>query len=117
MNKLYYKTDEGRYDVLVLEIVVNCTCCDDPPMCHCICTVSLFLTVSLRRAGQYFLSSSIFDLVPCLQSVGMSSPRNLHSQRFRTNVVTFSPQAVAKPPYIVFCFIGKFQQVLRALPS
>ena len=77
--------------------------------------VITFLDHLLVQGRPLLESSSIFDLVPCRQSVGISSCLPLccpsisvsvglcsFSQKrlvsaFRTDVVVFSPQAVAKP--------------------
>ena len=84
---------------------------------------SSFLTISLCRAGHY-LSHPVFGLVPCLLSVGISSyfplcyryisfsvdlcsasQKLFWYQRFRTDVIVFLLQTVAKPP-LIYCFPG-----------
>ena len=88
----------------------------------------------LVQGRPVFLSSSIFDLVPCLPSVGTSSclPLRCPSISFSVGLCSFSQT----PPVstishrcgcvlasssgqttLVFCFLGTFQQVLRVLPS
>ena len=79
-------------------------------------------------------ASSIFDLVPCLQSVGISSglPVCCPSISFSVGLCSFSQKPLvlaishrcgcvlvssSDQTTLVFCFLGKFQQVLRAPPS
>ena len=82
-------------------------------LCVCFSPFSLILTISLYRAGQYF-SHPVFSVlchvfrqllfihvslyvVPPSLSWSASVPPPEESQRFCTDVVGFSPQAVAKP--------------------
>ena len=59
-------TDVHIFILGAMEVIALFKCVNQP--------FSPFLTISLCRAGQYFShKSSIFDLVPCLQSVGISS--------------------------------------------
>ena len=86
---------------------------------------SPFFTISLCRVGQYCIrpafsivchvfSQSVFlhvslYVVPLslLRSASDPSPRHIYSELFRTDVVEFSAQAVAKPLYH-FVFRKKF---------
>ena len=61
---------------------------------------SPFSTISMCRDGQYF--SQLVFLPLCFpsslfRSTSAPSPRNFQSQRFRRDVVVFSPETVAKP--------------------
>ena len=93
-----------------------------------------FLNHLLVHGRPLFESSSIFDLVPCLQSAGISSclPLRCPSISFSVGLCSFSQKPLVSvishlcgcvlasgsgQTTLVFCFRGKFQQVLRALPS
>ena len=98
---------------------------------------NVFLTFldHLRVQGRpVFQSSSIFDIVLCLQSVGISSclPVCCPSISFSVGLCSFSQKPLvleishrcgcvlassSGQTTIVFCFQGKFQQVLRPPPS
>ena len=93
-----------------------------------------FLDHLLVQGRPVFQSSSIFDIVPCLQSVGTSSclPLRYPSIYFSVDLCSFSRKLLvlailhrcgcvlasnSGQTTSVFCFPGKFQQVLRAPPS
>ena len=99
-----------------------------------ILTFLTFLDHLLVQGRPVFESSSIFGLVPCLQSVGISSclPVCCPSISFSVGLGSFSqgPLVLAilhrcgwvlasssGQTTLVFCFPGKFQQVLRGPPS
>ena len=93
-----------------------------------------FLDHLLVQGRPVFESSSIFGLVPCLQSVGISSclPVCCPSISFSVGLGSFSQRPLvlamlhrcgwvlassSGQTTLVFCFPGKFQQVLRGPPS
>ena len=97
-------------------------------------TFLTFLDHLLVQGRPVFWSSSIFDLEPCLQSVGISSCLHVccPSVSFSVDLCSFShkPQVLAishrcgcvlasssGQTTLVFCFLGKFQQVVRPPPS
>ena len=111
-----------------MEVIALFKCVNQP--------FSPFLTISLCRASQYFShKSSIFDLVPCLRSVGISSgpPVCCPSISFSVGLCSFSQKPLvlaishilcgcvlasnSGQTTLVFCFLGKFQQVLHEPPS
>ena len=90
-----------------------------------------FLDHLLVQGRPLFESSSIFDLVPCLQSVGISSclPVCCPSISFWVCLCSFSQKPLVAAilhrcgcvlasssgqTTLVFCFPGKFQKVLHA---
>ena len=97
-------------------------------------TFLTFLDHLLVQGRPVFESSSIFGLVPCLQSVGISSclPVCCPSISFSVGLGSFSQRPLvlailhrcgwvlassSDQTTLVFCFPGKFQQVLRVPPS
>ena len=97
-------------------------------------TFLTFLDHLLVQGRPVFESSSIFGLVPCLQSVGISSclPVCCPSISFSVGLGSFSQRPLvlailhrcgwvlassSGQTTLVFCFPGKFQQVLRGPPS
>ena len=93
-----------------------------------------FLDHLLVQDRPVFLSSSIFDIVPCLQSVGTSSclPFRCPSISFSVGLGSSAQKLLVSAisnrcgcvlassigqTTLVFCFLGTLQQVLRALPS
>ena len=97
-------------------------------------TFLTFLDHLLVQGRPVFESSSIFGLVPCLQSVGISSclPVCCPSISFSVGLDSFSQRPLvlailhrcrwvlassSGQTTLVFCFPGKFQQVLRGPPS
>ena len=97
-------------------------------------TFITFLDHLIEQGRSVFLSSSIFDLVPCLQSVGTSSCLHLRcpSISFSVGLCSFSQKPLVSAishicgcvlasssgqTTLVFCFLGTFQHVLRVLPT
>ena len=97
-------------------------------------TYLTFLDPLLVQGRPLFESSSISDIVPCLQSVGISSSLRLGgpSISFSADLYSFSPKlpglaishrcgsvlvSSSGHTTLVFCFPEKLQHVLRAPPS
>ena len=93
-----------------------------------------FLTISLCRAGLYFSYSVFSIVVPCIQSVGVSSrlPLCCPSISFPVALCSFSQKILvlaishrcgcvlvssSSQTTLVFCFPRRFQQVLCEHPS
>ena len=104
------------------------------PLAHFDLNFLTFLDHLLVQGRPLYPSSSILDIGPCLQSAGISSclPLCCHSISFSVDLCSFSPKLpdsaishrcgwvlvpISGQTTLVFFFLGKFQQILRAPPS